>query len=76
MSVKKPLVHPYIPNSAPTTKEEMLHAIGAESIEDFFADIPENLRFKGKLNLPYPLLPEAELVRHVDGLLNKNRSAR
>ena len=74
--MKKPLVHPYIPNSVPTTKEEMLHAVGAESIEDFFAEIPENLRFKGKLNLPDPLLSEAELVRHVDGLLNKNRSTR
>jgi glycine dehydrogenase subunit 1 len=76
MSAKKPLVHPYIPNSAPTTKREMLQAVGAESIEDLYSDIPENLRFKGKLNLPDPLLSEAELVRHVDGLLNKNRSAR
>lgn len=74
--MKKPLVHPYIPNSAPATKEEMLRAVGAESIEDFYADIPKNLRFKGKLNLPEPLLSEAELIRHVGGLLNKNKSTR
>ncbi len=69
--MKKPLVHPYIPNSAPATKDEMLRAVGAESIEDFYADIPKNLRVKGKLNLPDPLLSEAELIRHVGGLLNK-----
>lgn len=76
MSVKKPLVYPYIPNSAPAAKEEMLQAVKAKNIEEFYADIPEKLRLKEKLNLPEPLLSEAELVRHVDGLLNKNTSTR
>jgi len=75
MTIKKP-VYPYIPNSGPAVKAEMLKAIGAKSIDEFFADIPANLRFKGKLNLPEPLHSEAELVRHVDGLLNTNRSTR
>lgn len=54
----------------------MLRAVGAPSIEEFYADIPENLRLKGRLNLPEPLLSEHELVRHVEGLLAKNQTAR
>ena len=75
MTTKKP-VYPYIPNSAPDVKAEMLRTVGAKSIDELYADIPANLRFKGKLNLPEPLHSEAELIRHVDGLLNTNRSTR
>lgn len=76
MPAKKPVVYPYIPNSVPAAKEEMLRAVGAQSVDEFYADIPKKLRFKGKLNLPDPLHSEAELIRHVDGLLNQNRSTR
>jgi len=76
MPARKPVVHPYIPNSVPAVKEEMLRAVGAASVEEFYADIPEALRFKGLLDLPEPLLSEAELVRHIDGLLGRNRSTR
>lgn len=73
MSHKK-IVYPYIPNSVPATKEAMLKAVNATSVEDFYADIPDSLRLKSKLKLPEPLLAEAALVRHVDGLLSKNTS--
>jgi glycine dehydrogenase subunit 1 len=76
VSQKKPIVYPYIPNSIPSTKAEMLKAVNAQSIEEFYADIPESIRFKGKFNLPEPCLSEAGLVRHVEGLLNKNTSTR
>jgi len=76
MPYKKPLVYPYIPNSVPEVKAEMLKAVGAQSVEELYAEIPESLRLKGRLNLPDPLLSEAELIRHVDGLLNKNCSGR
>jgi len=76
MSYKKPIVYPYIPNSIPATKAEMLREINAKSVDELFADIPESIRIKGKLKLPEPFLSEAELVRHVEGLLNKNTSAR
>lgn len=72
----KQLVYPYIPNSVPATKAAMLQAVGAKSMEDFYADIPESIRFRGRLNLPEPLLSEAALVRHVEGLLAKNQSTR
>ncbi len=74
MTPKKPTVYPYIPNSAPAIKAEMLQAVGAASPTEFYEDIPANLRLKGKLNLPEPLLSEYALKRHVDGLLNKNSS--
>jgi glycine dehydrogenase subunit 1 len=71
-----PVVHPYIPNSEPAVKAEMLRAVGVESVEDLYADIPDRLRFKGRLDLPDPLLSETELVRHVSALLDRNRSSR
>ena len=73
---KTPVVHPYIPNSIPAIKEQMLKAVNATSVEEFYADIPESIRFKGKLKLPEPLTAEAELVRHIEGLLGKNTSTR
>jgi glycine dehydrogenase subunit 1 len=75
MSQKK-IVHPYIPNSVPAVKEAMLQAAGAGSIEDFYADIPDSIRLKRRLNLPEPFTSEASLVRHVEGLLAKNQSSR
>lgn len=73
---KKTIVYPYIPNSVPATKAAMLKKVNAKSVEDFYADIPESIRFKGRLNLPEPFLSENGLVRHVEGLLSKNQSTR
>ena len=73
---KKQIVYPYIPNSVPATKEAMLKAVNASGLEELYADIPDSIRFKGKLNLPEPFLSEAALVRHVEGLLAKNQSTR
>lgn len=68
--------HPYIPNSVPVEKEKMLSAIGLKSAEDIFSEIPENLRFKGKMDIPEPFESEYELKRHVEGLLSKNKSCK
>jgi glycine dehydrogenase subunit 1 len=76
MSHKKTIVYPYIPNSVPAKKAEMLREINSNSVDDLYADIPESIRFKGKLNLPEPFLAEADLVRHIEGLLEKNISTR
>ena len=65
-------VHPYIPNSAPETKAEMLRAIGVDSIDEFFAVIPAKLRMNRPLDLPPALAAEAELERHVTRLLGSN----
>lgn len=76
MTDGEPLVHPYIPNSVPAVKAEMLAAVGASGVDDFYADIPDRLRLHRPLDLPPPLRSEAELVRHVEGLLARNTSAR
>jgi glycine dehydrogenase subunit 1 len=74
MDKRKEFVHPYIPNSVPQVKAQMLKDIGAESIEELYEDIPESLRFKGKMNIPQGLGSEYDLKRHVEQILSKNRS--
>ena len=71
---RKETVYPYIPNSVPEVREEMLREIGARDIDEFFECIPEPLRLKEKLALPEALLSEAELKRHVERVLAKNRT--
>jgi len=69
-------VHPYIPNSAPKVKAKMLEEIGVNDIDELYSDIPEHLRFRGKMNLPKPFLSEYEIKRHVEAILAKNRTCR
>jgi len=76
MAAKKTFVHPYIPNSDPRVRQEMLKEIGAESIEELYEDIPESLRFRGEMKLPEPLLAETELRKYFDRLLSKNKTCR
>ena len=76
MRKKDQPAHPYIPNSAPEVKAKMLEEIGVKSIEELYEDIPENLRFKGKLNLPEAIRSEYDLKRHVESILAKNRSCK
>ncbi|MEJ2208727.1 MAG: aminomethyl-transferring glycine dehydrogenase subunit GcvPA [Anaerolineae bacterium] len=67
--------HPYIPNSVPAIKEQMLRAVGAESVDEFYADVPEALRLREPLDLPEALSSEQALRRHVEGLLARNTAA-
>ncbi|MET0726378.1 MAG: aminomethyl-transferring glycine dehydrogenase subunit GcvPA [Leifsonia sp.] len=67
-----PFIHPYIPNSAPETKAAMLAAVGAESVDEFYVDVPDEIRLGRALDLPDALLAEQDLVRHVTGLLRRN----
>jgi glycine dehydrogenase subunit 1 len=52
-------------------KREMMEALGISSVDELFADIPEEVRFKGSLNIP-EALSEPELVRYFQGLSSKN----
>jgi len=73
--MNKEFLHPYIPNASLHTKKQMLKYLGLKDIEDLVSKIiPEDLRFKGKLNLPDPLISEIELKRHINNVLSKNRS--
>lgn len=74
---RKPLIHPYIPNSVPATKDEMLKEIGVRNTEQLYAEmIPERLRLKRSMNLPEALQSELDLRRHVEGILSKNKTCR
>jgi len=74
MPKEKTFIHPYIPNSVPETKAEMLREIGVTEVEVLLQEIPEELRFKSKLNLPKPFLAECELKKHVMSILSKNKT--
>ena len=69
-------VYPYIPNSEPEVKAQMLKRIGIASVEDIFAEIPGHLRFKGELQVPGPIPSEYELRRHIEGILAKNKDCK
>jgi glycine dehydrogenase subunit 1 len=71
---KSKTIHPYIPNSVPEVQKEMLADIGVASIEELYEDIPERLRFRGKMRLPEALVAESDLRRHVKAVLSKNQT--
>src|SRR6186997_165881 len=52
----------------------MLGAIGVDSLEDLFADIPESVRLGREIDLP-PGLSEQEVYEHLASLAARNRSA-
>ncbi|HEX6761485.1 MAG TPA: aminomethyl-transferring glycine dehydrogenase subunit GcvPA [Gaiellaceae bacterium] len=52
-------------------RDAMLAAIGVESIEGLFRDVPEGVRLRRELELP-PALSEAELQRHLGELASRN----
>jgi glycine dehydrogenase subunit 1 len=52
----------------------MLREIGASSIDDFFKCIPEDIKFKGKLEIPEGIPSEAALKRHIESIASKNKS--
>lgn len=56
----------WIPNTD-EDRREMLAAIGISSIDDLFSDIPEAVRFRGKMNIPGPL-SEDELAKTLESM--------
>ena len=66
--------HPYIPNSVPEIKKEMMRKIGIENIDELYSDIPEKYRLRKPLNIRRRPLSELEVKRHIENLLSKNTS--
>ena len=64
----------YLPLTA-DDRSDMLKAIGAKSVDDFYGDVPAAARLRG----PVPNLPnhqgELEVERHMTKLSKKNRAA-
>jgi glycine dehydrogenase subunit 1 len=65
--------HPYIPNSTPEVKKELMQELGIQTIDELYRDIPEKFLLKRELNLPKGL-SEFEVKRHVESLLSKNKT--
>jgi len=55
----------------PEDRDAMLAAIGVETVDELFRDIPAGVRFGRDLDVP-PALAEAELTRHLEELAAKN----
>jgi glycine dehydrogenase subunit 1 len=64
------VTHPFL-SLTEADREAMLREVGVDSVEALFADIPENVRFRGTLDLEPPL-SEPELVAHLEALAAKN----
>ncbi len=64
----------FIPHT-PEERDAMLKAIGVESIEDLFADIPEKFRHPPKIDLP-PAMTEMEVVEELNALAEANDNVR
>jgi glycine dehydrogenase subunit 1 len=63
----------YTPHT-PSDKEQMLGAIGIDSIEELFRHIPETLRIRGKIDLPAGLT-ELAVRRRLGALASTNATA-
>ena len=64
---------PYLYNT-PEDQREMLDAIGAKSINELFAGIPDELKLDRDLDVP-PALSEMEMDQHLRKLAAKNSHA-
>ncbi len=62
---------PYGPHTA-DDRERMLAKLGIASVDELFADIPEDLR-ASRLDLPEPE-PELQLAARLEGLAKRNRT--
>lgn len=62
--------HRYLPITE-QDKQEMLSTIGVESIDELFADIPEEVRFKGLYNIK-EAASESALLKELKALADKN----
>jgi glycine dehydrogenase subunit 1 len=71
---REPIIYPYIPNSVPEIKAEMLREVGAKDTMQLYEEIPEHLKFKGKLDLPEPIMDECSIKKHVEKILAKNKN--
>ncbi|MBM3678640.1 MAG: aminomethyl-transferring glycine dehydrogenase subunit GcvPA [Actinobacteria bacterium] len=66
--------HPYMPNSTPELRRELLDAVGVDDVEELFVQIPPHHRLQRKLELPPAIPSEAALRRHLVDLLSRNES--
>ena len=66
------MTHPYMANSAPELRQELLDAVGVTDPEELFVQIPADHRLTRPLALPPALAAENDLQRHLSRTLAKN----
>ncbi|MBE3569758.1 MAG: aminomethyl-transferring glycine dehydrogenase subunit GcvPA [Bacillales bacterium] len=66
--------HRYLPMTD-TDQQEMLEAIGVESVDELFRDIPEKVRFQGEYNIK-KATSESALKKELTQLANKNANTK
>lgn len=71
----KGVVYPYIPNSAPGIREEMMAYVGVKDLLELYEEVPRELMFDGALDIPPPILDEYGMKKHIEGLLGRNATA-
>lgn len=71
---KEKVVYPYIPNSVPEIKAELMKEVGVSDERQLFEEIPDELLLNRKMNLPEPILDEHSIKKHVEGILKKNKN--
>ena len=60
----------YLPKS-PSERQEMLAAIGVQSVDELFKSIPEKFRLRSPVPLPGPL-SEAEIIQYFQARAGEN----
>lgn len=63
----------YLPDTEEDV-QEMLQKIGVDSVEDLFADIPDNICLNADLSIP-EAMAEGDLLRHMQKLAAKNTTS-
>lgn len=64
--------HPYMANSAPELRQELMDAVGIDDVEELFVQIPADHRMARSLELAPALSAEGDLVRHLRRTLARN----
>ncbi len=60
--MEKTFVHPYMPNSVPEIRQQLLDELGVKDVKEIYGSIiPEELLYKERLDLPEPIRSEYEL---------------
>ena len=51
--MEKSFVHPYMPNSVPEIRQQLLDELGVKDVKEIYGSIiPEELLYKERLDLP------------------------